>query len=145
MRGGSRAPNRSEPLPQSQTAQILPPLKRQLAFDSNKPPFVPPGHYYHFGGGSSNALDQQPDSIIVKPLVSAAICSIAFFLLCIPACLRICLLLLNLTWISVLLQFGCFCLYVLNSPVAVRRFVELYFYDDLRCVNLGIRLGMSRL
>ncbi|XP_038883299.1 transcription factor E2FA isoform X1 [Benincasa hispida] len=68
MRGGSRAPNRSEPLPQSQTAQILPPLNRHLAFDSAKPPFVPPGHYYHFGDGSSNVIDQQPDSIVVKPL-----------------------------------------------------------------------------
>ncbi|XP_022972582.1 transcription factor E2FA-like isoform X1 [Cucurbita maxima] len=66
--GGSRAPNRSEPLPHSQPAQILPPLKRQLAFELSRPPFVPPGDYYHFGGGSSNALDQQPDAIVVKPL-----------------------------------------------------------------------------
>ncbi|XP_022925568.1 transcription factor E2FA-like isoform X3 [Cucurbita moschata] len=57
MRGGSRAPNRSEPLPHSQTAQILPPLKRQLAFESNKPLRA-----------SSNSFDQEPDSIAVKPL-----------------------------------------------------------------------------
>ena len=63
MRGGSRALNRSEPLPHSQTAQILPPLKRQLAFESNKPLRA-----------SSNSFDQEPDSIAVKPLVSAAIC-----------------------------------------------------------------------
>lgn len=79
MRGASRAPKPSEPLPlpHSHTAQILPPLNRHLAFDSHNPPFVPPGHYYHFAGdASSNAIDK-PDTIVVKPLLSSAVISLS--------------------------------------------------------------------
>lgn len=128
MRGASRAPNPSEPLPHSHShtaAQILPPLNRQLA-----------GQYYHFGAASSNAIDNQPDTVVVKPLVSSA--AISLLLCCFSsALLPILLIALNLCPFLICCTFG--------NWVSLLVSVKFYFcYDFSMLVNYCIGFSQSR-
>ncbi|XP_015898821.1 transcription factor E2FA isoform X1 [Ziziphus jujuba] len=68
MSGNPRAPNRPTPPPPvpSGGGQILPPLRRHLAFASTKPPFLPPDDYHRFSGDAHRAADQEPEAIVVR-------------------------------------------------------------------------------
>ncbi|KAF3442722.1 hypothetical protein FNV43_RR16639 [Rhamnella rubrinervis] len=68
MSGNSRAPNRPTPPPPvpSGGGQILPPLRRHLAFASTKPPFAPLDDYHRFSGDVHRATDQEPEAIVVR-------------------------------------------------------------------------------
>ncbi|CAN6577319.1 unnamed protein product [Malus baccata var. baccata] len=69
MSGCARAPNR-QPAPATAAtgggAQILPPLRRHLAFESTKPQPFPPDNYHRFAGGARRAGDQEPEAIYVR-------------------------------------------------------------------------------
>lgn len=48
----------------------MPPMRRHLLFESNKPPFFPPADYHQFSGGAQRAADQEPEAIVVRSPVS---------------------------------------------------------------------------
>ncbi|KAI5318884.1 hypothetical protein L3X38_038592 [Prunus dulcis] len=69
MSGCARAPNRQPTPATAATAggtQILPPLRRHLAFESTKPQPFPPDNYHRFAGGARRAGDQEPEAIHVR-------------------------------------------------------------------------------
>lgn len=72
MSGNARAPDRPTPPPPmpSGGGQILPPLRRHLAFTSTKPPFLPPDDYHRFSGDAHRAADQEAEAIVVRSPVS---------------------------------------------------------------------------
>ncbi|RXH76375.1 hypothetical protein DVH24_019263 [Malus domestica] len=71
MSGFARAPNRQAPPATAANgggggSQILPPLRRHLAFESTKPQPFPPDNYHRFAGGPRRAGDQEPEAILVR-------------------------------------------------------------------------------
>ena len=75
MSGGGRAPSRpaqavAAPGGGGGGGQILPPLRRHLAFASTKPSFVPSDDYHRFSGDGRRVADQEPEAIVVRSPVS---------------------------------------------------------------------------
>ncbi|CAN6719584.1 unnamed protein product [Malus baccata var. baccata] len=71
MSGFARAPNRQAPPATAANgggggSQILPPLRRHLAFESTKQQPFPPDNYHRFAGGPRRAGDQEPEAILVR-------------------------------------------------------------------------------
>ncbi|MBA0619525.1 hypothetical protein Godav_028685, partial [Gossypium davidsonii] len=62
-------------VPASTVPPVVPPIRRHLAFDSTKPPFVHPDGYHRFSSSNRRGIvaDQEVGAIVVRSPVSLKI------------------------------------------------------------------------
>ncbi|MFQ6656173.1 hypothetical protein Gotur_026394 [Gossypium turneri] len=68
-------PPTASTVPASTVPPVVPPIRRHLAFDSTKPPFVHPDDYHRFSSINSRGIvaDQEVEAIVVRSPVSSKI------------------------------------------------------------------------
>ncbi|MFQ6653373.1 hypothetical protein Gotur_024805 [Gossypium turneri] len=68
-------PPTASTVPASTVPPVVSPIRRHLAFDSTKPPFVHPDDYHRFSSSNSRGIvaDQEVGAIVVRSPVSLKI------------------------------------------------------------------------